>query len=193
MLRKLRSNLTYANVMATVAVFLALGGGAIAAKSLKRNSVGTKQLKGAAVKTNKIANNAVTNPKLAGNAVNSAKIQDGTVGLADSANSLHQKCESGTVYVIGTCIDQASQSPTTGDDYPDAEQACQARGGRLASAAELASFVDSGFGTIPTPLFSWAYEAVGGGSAMIVSNTGGSGTAAGASLHDYRCAFNPLG
>jgi hypothetical protein len=44
----IRSRLTYANVMATVAVFLALGGGAYAV-SLKRNSVGPKQLRTDAV------------------------------------------------------------------------------------------------------------------------------------------------
>lgn len=55
MLAGLRHRLTYANAMATVAVLLALGGGAYAATSLPRNSVGTKQLK----------DGAVTKPKLA--------------------------------------------------------------------------------------------------------------------------------
>ena len=41
--------LSYSNVMATVAVFIALGGGAYAV-SLKRNSVGSKQIKANAVK-----------------------------------------------------------------------------------------------------------------------------------------------
>ncbi len=62
---KLRGKLTYANTMATVAVFLALGGGAYAATQLKKNSVGSKQIKGAAVKTGEIANGAVTSPKVA--------------------------------------------------------------------------------------------------------------------------------
>lgn len=39
------SRLSYANVMATVAVFVALGGGAYAAATLPRNSVGSKQVK----------------------------------------------------------------------------------------------------------------------------------------------------
>lgn len=49
MAERLRSRLTYANVMATIAVFLALGGGAYAV-ALKRNSVGSKQIKPDAVK-----------------------------------------------------------------------------------------------------------------------------------------------
>jgi hypothetical protein len=46
---RIREKLTYANVMATIAVFIALGGGAYAV-SLDRNSVGSKQLKPGAVK-----------------------------------------------------------------------------------------------------------------------------------------------
>jgi hypothetical protein len=51
---KLRTRLTYANVMATIAVFLALGGGAYAAFKLPENSVGSKQIKADAVKSSKV-------------------------------------------------------------------------------------------------------------------------------------------
>lgn len=46
---RIRPKLSYANVMATIAVFLALGGGAAAALKLKANSVGSKQIKPDAV------------------------------------------------------------------------------------------------------------------------------------------------
>ena len=59
MLARLASRLTYANVMATVAVFLALGGGAYAALELPKNSVGTKQLKNHAVTPKKVSPKAV--------------------------------------------------------------------------------------------------------------------------------------
>jgi len=42
---KIRANLTYANVMATIAVFIALGGSSYAAIRLPANSVGTIQIK----------------------------------------------------------------------------------------------------------------------------------------------------
>jgi hypothetical protein len=51
----LRRHLTYANVAATLALFLALGGAAYAATQLPRNSVGTAQLKREAVTAGKIA------------------------------------------------------------------------------------------------------------------------------------------
>jgi hypothetical protein len=44
LLAGIRSRLTYANVMATIAVFIALGGGAYAAFSLPRNSVKSKHI-----------------------------------------------------------------------------------------------------------------------------------------------------
>ena len=55
MVARVRSGLTYANVMATVAVFLALGGGAYAAFTLPANSVGSKQLRKRAVTPSKVA------------------------------------------------------------------------------------------------------------------------------------------
>jgi Collagen triple helix repeat (20 copies) len=57
-MRKLRDSLTYANVIATLALFLVLGGGAYAASQLPRNSVGTGQLKAEAVTAGKIAKKA---------------------------------------------------------------------------------------------------------------------------------------
>ena len=47
--QSLRQRLTYANVIATLALFIALGGGAYAATQLPRNSVGAKQIKKGAV------------------------------------------------------------------------------------------------------------------------------------------------
>ena len=44
-MRMPRPKLTYANVMATIAVFLALGGASYAATQLPKNSVTTKQIK----------------------------------------------------------------------------------------------------------------------------------------------------
>lgn len=48
-MKRLRPKLTYANVMATIAVFIALGGASYAATKLPKNSVGSKQIKANAV------------------------------------------------------------------------------------------------------------------------------------------------
>jgi hypothetical protein len=55
----LASRLTYANAMSTIAVFLALGGGAYAAVALPKNSVGTRQLKADAVTSAKVRNRSL--------------------------------------------------------------------------------------------------------------------------------------
>jgi hypothetical protein len=59
MLSQVRSHLTYANVIATLALFLALGGGAYAALKLPSNSVGSKQIKKNAVNSSKVANGSL--------------------------------------------------------------------------------------------------------------------------------------
>jgi len=60
--------LTYANVVATLALFVALGGASYAATQLPKNSVGAKQLKKNAVTAQKIAKGAVTKAKLSADA-----------------------------------------------------------------------------------------------------------------------------
>jgi hypothetical protein len=75
-LKRLRSKLTYANVMATIAVFLVLTGIGFAVAKLPRKSVGNKQLK----------NNAVTSKKIHKDAVNASKIKTGAVGRSEIAS-----------------------------------------------------------------------------------------------------------
>jgi hypothetical protein len=58
----LRRKLSYANVVATIGLFIALGGSAYA---IGQNSVGSKQIKPSAVKTSDLADDAVTAPKVA--------------------------------------------------------------------------------------------------------------------------------
>lgn len=65
---RLLDKLTYANVVATLALFVALGGASYAAFQLPKNSVGPKQLKKNAVSAPKIAKGAVTKAKLSANA-----------------------------------------------------------------------------------------------------------------------------
>jgi hypothetical protein len=87
----MRPKLTYANVTATLALIIAVGGAsAFAATQLAKNSVGTKQLKKNAVTTAKIKKEAVTGAKvkkgtLTGTQINASTL--GTVPVAESAKS----------------------------------------------------------------------------------------------------------
>jgi hypothetical protein len=60
----IRSRLTYANVVATLALFVALGGGAVAAVSLSKNSVKSRHIANGQVKRSDIGKNAVTSAKV---------------------------------------------------------------------------------------------------------------------------------
>ena len=93
----MRPKLTYANVMATIAVFVALGGASYAAVKLPKNSVGSKQLKKNAVTTAKIPNEAVTAAKIKKGTLTGTQINSATLGTvpgavhstsADTANSI---------------------------------------------------------------------------------------------------------
>jgi len=63
-MRNLRSKLSYSNLMATAAMFIALGGVSYAAMTLPKNSVGTSQLRNQAVSTAKIRDGAITGSKV---------------------------------------------------------------------------------------------------------------------------------
>jgi hypothetical protein len=76
--KNLRSRISFSNVVAVLALFIALGGSAYAATQLKKNSVGTKQLKKNAVNGSKVKDQSLT-----GKDINLAKL--GTVPSATSA------------------------------------------------------------------------------------------------------------
>ncbi|HVY97185.1 MAG TPA: hypothetical protein VHA54_09530 [Solirubrobacterales bacterium] len=82
---KLLPKLNYSNVIATIALFVALGGAAVAA-GLPRNSVGPNQLKRGAVTAAKIRKQAVTSGKLAPGAVTPGKIGPNAVGPSNIGN-----------------------------------------------------------------------------------------------------------
>ena len=76
-LARVRGHLTYANVVASLALFLALGGGAYAAATLPRNSVGQAQLR----------TNSVGASEIRSGAVRSSEIANGSIRLSDIATN----------------------------------------------------------------------------------------------------------
>jgi hypothetical protein len=82
-LKQLRTRLTFANVMSCIALFLALGGAAFAAKTATK--VKTKNLANGAVTTSKLRNGAVTTAKLRNEAVTTAKVAPGAIGTGQLA------------------------------------------------------------------------------------------------------------
>lgn len=78
------SRLTYANVVATLALVLALAGGvAFAATQLEKNSVKSKHIKDGQVRAPDVGAAAIGAEEIGEGAVNSAKVADGSLGGAD--------------------------------------------------------------------------------------------------------------
>lgn len=83
-MKQLRKHLSFANVLSCIALFLALGGAAYAAKTASK--VKTKNLANGAVTTPKIRNGAVTTKKLRNGGVTGQKIAPATIGSSQLAN-----------------------------------------------------------------------------------------------------------
>jgi hypothetical protein len=81
----IKKNLSYSNMVATVALFVALGGVSYAAVNLPRGSVDTPQLANGAVSTRKIQDGAITSSKISDGAVTGAKVDVSTLGEVPDA------------------------------------------------------------------------------------------------------------
>jgi hypothetical protein len=84
----IRARFTYANVVASIALFLALGGAsAFAVTELAKNTVGAKQLKRNSVSASKLKDGSVVTGKLADGAVTGDKVSLSTLGKVPRAVS----------------------------------------------------------------------------------------------------------
>jgi hypothetical protein len=147
----MRPRLTYANVMATIAVFIALGGSAYAFH-LGKNSVGTKQIK----------KNAITGAKVKNDSLTGSDINESTLGTIPNAQALDGmsaaqitdasklRCPSGTKLALGVCFEMAAH--TSGSLFV-AIHDCLSDNRRLPSEGELIVFQSQTF--LESPPLEW--------------------------------------
>lgn len=107
---KIRTHLTYANLMSTLAVFLLLGGATAFAAKKNTKKIGTTQIKASAVTTAKIKNAAVDTSKLKDGAVNGAKLADGSVSNAKLADGSVSTSKIAGDAVTGDKVNESSLS-----------------------------------------------------------------------------------
>jgi hypothetical protein len=100
---RFRPKLTYSNAIGTVALFVALGGAAVAA-GLPKGSVGPRQLKRGAVTTRAIRKAAVTSGKLAPKAVVAGKLGPNAVLPGNIVNGAVTSAKIGGGAVIASSI-----------------------------------------------------------------------------------------
>jgi hypothetical protein len=162
--KRLRPELSFANVVSCLALFVALGSGAYAATHLPKNSVGSKQLKKNAVATAKIKNGAVTTGKIKAGAVTGVKVANGsltgaqidastlgTVPAAELANSLpspeawHEVGQPGQPAFMNDWSNYGGQDSTAAF-YKDAQSVVHLKGTLSGSKdATAAFFLPAGF------------------------------------------------
>jgi hypothetical protein len=94
-MRRLRKQMTYANVMSSIAVFVVLGGGAYAATTLPKNSVGSKQIKANAVTSSKVKDGSLLGKDFAGSELAKLKGATGATGAAGAAGATGAKGDKG--------------------------------------------------------------------------------------------------
>lgn len=119
-MKNVRRRLSYANVMSSIAVFMALGGATAVASShlLPANSVGPRQLQAKAVKTGYIDRNAVRvgkigleavrAGKLAKNAVPANRLRDNAVTAAKLGNGAVTASKLGPITTVEASFAVAS-------------------------------------------------------------------------------------
>jgi hypothetical protein len=127
-MRRLLGRLSYSNVMATIAVFIALGGGAYAV-TVGKHSVGKKQLKNGAVTNKKVRKNALT-----GRAINESKLgtvpNSNTVG-GNSVQEIHYRGAegSGTQTLFKAAgLTVTANCPAAGNDFVSVAATTDANG-----------------------------------------------------------------
>lgn len=164
-MKRLRSHLSYANVVATLALFLVLAGGtALAAKQfLPKNSVGTKQLKNNSITGAKVKDGSITGSKLAlsslGTVPSAAHADSATTATsattaatatsatnaealqgmspAQIAAAAKLSCPTGTTLLAGTCFETTRRPAAS---WQEAARACGKAKRTLPDFTELAAY-----------------------------------------------------
>jgi hypothetical protein len=191
--------LTFSNVIACIALFVALGGASYAALKLPKNSVGAKQLKKGAVTGAKIKNGTISGRKLARGAAGTVPLA-AHAGNADTVGGLTPaqvaaasklRCPAGTILAAGVCFD-ANQRPAA--TLINALTDCGDEGMALPSGGQLAAFLVGTKKVENDWAGSISSESTNPRGATLSWNTGfglSVGTAAYTSTQPYRCVGVP--
>jgi hypothetical protein len=199
-MKRLRPHLTYANVMATVAVFVALGGSSYAALRIGSQEIADGGIRSVDVRDGTIRARDVGKNALGGSRIRESSLRgvprareaDGLTSAA--AEAVRVKCPVGTVVMTGLCFDSQASPPA---DYISAVVACGAtnRGNRhLPTFAQLRAFMGAG-GTIdPAGEFTANVsqgDGPGGLSVMVLEANTLHSFVSGDERRPFRCVINP--
>jgi hypothetical protein len=136
MLKVPRPRLTYANVVATLALFVALGGSSYAALKISGKEIKAHTITGKNIKRNSLGRRQIKESNLSAvpRALNAARLDGQT------AERFLVRCPEGTIPVAGVCVETQAHPPVA---YGDAVYECgridtqAAAGRRLPTHNEL--------------------------------------------------------
>ena len=109
MLTKLRQRLTYANVMSTLAVFIALGGSSYAALTISGSSIKNRSIPAKKLKRNSITGREIRESRLS--RVPRARTADRLGGF--TAADLRIRCPSDTFPIADVCVERTPRPATS--------------------------------------------------------------------------------
>ena len=119
MLDQLRQRLTYANVVATVALFIALGGSSYAALQIDSGDIANNSVRGVDVRNRTLGDHDVRHNDLTGRSIRESRL--GRVPRAREADRLGGltaadlvlKCPTGTFVIADVCVETTPRSALT--------------------------------------------------------------------------------
>jgi hypothetical protein len=158
-------HLSYANVVATVALFIALGGTSYAmlhvgSDDVVNNSLRSKDLRNDTIRSRDVHDRGLRPRDLRRNSLGTEVVRESALSIvpqaADAARvggatrqDLRVRCPSDTVPKTGVCIETAARSP---DGFLFASDRCAAAGRSLATMSQLDSYARS---SGPLPATEW--------------------------------------
>lgn len=192
---RIRTHLTYANLMATIAVFVALGGTSYAAITVTGRNVKNSSLTYKDLKKNTLGGTRIKESRLG--TVPRAK----TLSGGYTAGKLLQRCAAGTAPLAGACVETGARPALT---WGEAQFACaksatpKTPGRRLATITEVNQVI-SIQGVALAPGGELTSDIVPSGDGRVVAMTLNGPNLAIGSVPDgpdgrrgFRCAYDPL-
>jgi hypothetical protein len=156
----LRAHLTYANVVATLALFIAIGGSSYAAlrigsRQLVNNSVRSQDLRNNDVRSKDVRNGGLTGRDVKADSLGGSDIAEGRLGTVPNAlrldgqfsSAFKVRCPSDTVATGTVCIEGAARQAQT---FSGAYVVCGNEHRELPGFAVLRLFADAG-GKVDVP------------------------------------------
>jgi hypothetical protein len=195
-----RPRLTYANVVATIALFAALGGVSYAATTLPKNSVGTDQIQAEAVRTGKLAEDAVTVSRLsqgvreritaAGTTPTATSTPTPTPERVKHAETADTATTAGTAASADTAKDAEALGGQPASHYLTADSVLQS--GQTEAGDYIAAAANSQAGTVLVQFWPHLPESLQEGHIKVIPEGGGPTTecpGAGQAAASYMCVY----